>query len=85
MPRPHAAVSVLVSHWDHGWDLFILDPDDGLIGQTHIVDRHDVEYATRVYLREHHPEHAREEIMIIDGANGGAAATGIGGGWVRAR
>lgn len=25
---------VLVSHWDDGWDVFVLDPSQGLVGAT---------------------------------------------------
>jgi hypothetical protein len=55
-----------MSRWDQGWDLFLLDPDDGLLGRARVEDRDQVEPAVRAFLREHHPEHAEEQIVVVE-------------------
>jgi hypothetical protein len=64
--RPPRQVRVLMSRWDQGWDLFLLDPDDGLLGRARVEDRDQVEPAVRAYLREHHPVHAEEQIVVVE-------------------
>jgi hypothetical protein len=43
---------VLVSHWNHQWDVFILDPATGLIGTTTAASLGGVELAARLYLNQ---------------------------------
>jgi hypothetical protein len=35
------------SRWDHGWDVFILDHQNGLIGQTRATRWDEIEVAAR--------------------------------------
>ena len=44
--------TVLVSPWDHHWDLFILDDVTGLVGAATVPELEDAESAARRYLAE---------------------------------
>ena len=42
--------AVLASHWGRHWDVFVLDPVEGLLGSTEAVTLAEVEYAARRFL-----------------------------------
>jgi hypothetical protein len=44
---------VLVSHWDNGWDVFILDAEQGLVTTTRSVTLADVRWAAERALSQH--------------------------------
>jgi hypothetical protein len=44
---------VLVSHWDNGWDVFILDPMSGLVGTVRAATLAEVESAANGELSRH--------------------------------
>jgi hypothetical protein len=49
-----AAYTVIARRWDDGWDVFILHPGRGLVGQTRSDSRNGIERAARAYLSESH-------------------------------
>jgi hypothetical protein len=46
------AYTVIARRWNDGWDVFILHPGRGLIGQTRSESRKGIERAARAYLSE---------------------------------
>lgn len=42
--------TVLARRWSNRWDVFVLDPTEGLIGSTTAATRGEVEHAARIWL-----------------------------------
>jgi hypothetical protein len=49
---PYREYVVLVSRWDNGWDVFVLDPERGLVAATRAVTLADVRWAADLALSE---------------------------------
>jgi hypothetical protein len=64
-PTDGPAYTVIASHWDSGWDVFILDASDGLVGQTRAPSRTKIEGAARAYLADARPSALPVTIDII--------------------
>ena len=47
------AFTVVAARWNLGWDVFLLDHDGSLIGQTRSSSREEIERAARRLLDEH--------------------------------
>ena len=58
-------VTVLVTAWDHGFDLFVLDSAAGLLFREQVDDRAAVEPAVRARLRAERPDRADATLVII--------------------
>ena len=53
MRVPNVEYTVLTHRFGDGWDVFVLDPTQGLIGSTSAPTFSDVEHAARVLLGTH--------------------------------
>ena len=63
--RRKVELTVLVTPWDDGYDLFVLDPDRGLLFQDRVSDTAAVEPAIRARLRTEHPDHSEAELITV--------------------
>jgi hypothetical protein len=67
MPRQKSRqLSVVMARWDHGWALYVLDPDDGLLGQLRTTKKSDALAAVRRFIAEHHPHRSRDSITFVE-------------------
>lgn len=45
--------TALVRRWEGRWEVYLLDPDEGLIGSTTALTLGEVEHVARAFLAEH--------------------------------
>lgn len=64
MPRK-VELTVLVIPWDDGYDLFVLDPDHGLLFRDRVHDTAAVEPTIRARLRAEHPDRGEAELTTV--------------------
>lgn len=67
MPVPDRDFTVLVSHWDGSWDVFVLDPVDGLLGAAQAATPAEVESVARDFLSARFVRPGREFRLVIVG------------------
>ena len=53
MAVPRREYTVLVCHWGDQWDVFVLDPVEGLVGSTTASTYAEVEHVARALVGEH--------------------------------
>ena len=56
---------VLATRWDDGWDLYVLDPIQGLIGQVRSTSDIDFEREVRTHLRQSWMSYEEQPITIL--------------------
>jgi hypothetical protein len=62
-PSDEPGYIVLASPWNNRWDVFVLDPANGLVGVTVAISRGEIEAAAVALLRRD-PARDRERIRI---------------------
>jgi hypothetical protein len=67
VPAPDRDFTVLVSHWDGSWDVFVLDPVDGLLGAVQAATPAEVEPVARDFLSARFVRPGREFRLVILG------------------